>query len=100
MVTEEGEEDEAVEWELGDELDLHTFAARDVADLIPDYLDECLARGYREVRIVHGKGAGTLRRIVHAALARHPGVESFALAPERRGGWGATLVRLRPRDPG
>ncbi len=82
------------EWQLGDELDLHTFSPRDVPSLIPDYLDECLARGYREVRIVHGKGRGTLRRIVHAALERHPGVESFVLAPETRGGWGATLVRL------
>jgi len=80
--------------EITDELDLHTFRPNEVADLVPDYLDECVARGFAEVRIVHGKGKGTLRRIVHAALDRHPAVESYVLAGAS-GGWGATLVRLR-----
>jgi DNA-nicking Smr family endonuclease len=95
MVTGGDGEDEEVEWQITDQLDLHTFAPAEVAELVPDYLDECVARGFREVRIVHGKGTGTLRRIVHAALARHPAVDGFALAPGPRGGWGATLVRLR-----
>jgi len=86
-----------VSWEIGDSLDLHTFRPDEVAELIPDYLDECVARGFREVRIIHGKGRGTLRRIVHAALERHPAVERFALAGEQRGQWGATLVWLRSR---
>jgi dsDNA-specific endonuclease/ATPase MutS2 len=84
-------------WELTDTLDLHTFAPGEIADLIPDYLDEAVARGWTHVRIVHGKGKGTLRRIVHAALERHPAVERFQLGGEGAGQWGATLVWLNPQ---
>jgi DNA-nicking Smr family endonuclease len=76
-------------------LDLHTFDPRELADLVPTWIAECRAHGLRELRIVHGKGRGVLRRSVQAILARHPDVESFRLAPEERGGWGATLVFLR-----
>lgn len=84
-------------WEITDELDLHTFAPREVASLIPDYIDECVARGFEEVRIIHGKGVGTLRRIVHAALERHEAVIDYTLGDHARGGWGATVARLKPR---
>jgi DNA-nicking Smr family endonuclease len=77
-------------------LDLHTFAPREVKELVPEYLHECQARGILQVRIVHGKGKGALRRQVHALLAKLPEVASFALAGESGGGWGATLVSLRP----
>lgn len=86
---------EVVEVAIGDELDLHAFAPRDVGTLVADWLDECVVRGFSEVRIVHGKGTGTLRRVVHGVLARHPAVASFALAPSERGGWGATIAILR-----
>jgi DNA-nicking Smr family endonuclease len=76
-------------------LDLHTFAPREVKQLVPEYLRECQARGILQVRIVHGKGTGALRRQVHALLAQMPEVASFALAGESGGGWGATLVTLR-----
>ena len=81
-------------------LDLHTFAARDVADLVPTWLDECHAHGLYTLRIVHGKGHGVLQRTVHAILSRRADVQSFQLAPPERGGWGATLVTLRPRSLG
>lgn len=84
-----------IEVEITDELDLHTFAPRDVADLVAHYVDECAARGFERVRIVHGKGTGTLRRIVHGVLERHDRVERFALADERAGSWGATIAWLR-----
>jgi DNA-nicking Smr family endonuclease len=80
-------------------LDLHTFHPRDVPDLVPTWLDECRAHGLRELRIIHGKGTGTLQRIVHAALARRRDVLEYRLAPPERGGWGATLVTLREEEP-
>lgn len=78
-------------------LDLHQFPPREAADLVREYLDACRERGVLDVRIIHGKGIGALRELVHAQLKRHPAVESFALAGDASG-WGATLVRLRPRN--
>lgn len=77
------------------ELDLHTFQPGDLGELIPAYLAECVTRGIAEVRIVHGKGTGTLRTTVHALLRRSPLVKTFRLGDERSGSWGATLVTLR-----
>jgi dsDNA-specific endonuclease/ATPase MutS2 len=77
-------------------LDLHQFQAREAQALIEDYIDECLRRGIRELRIIHGKGTGALRRSVHATLAHHPAVLDFG-HPSDGGSWGATVVRLR--DP-
>jgi DNA-nicking Smr family endonuclease len=90
------DEEAVVTVAITDELDLHSFAPREVKHLVPDYLDECVARGFAEVRIVHGKGVGNLRRLVHACLDRHPAVLDYRLGDETRGHWGATLVRLRP----
>lgn len=77
------------------ELDLHTFDPRDLGELIPAYLDECARRGLREIRIVHGKGTGTLRRTVHTLLLRCPNVASIRQGDETSGSWGATIVTLR-----
>jgi len=79
-------------------LDLHTFLPREVKALIPEYLAECRRRGILEVRIIHGKGIGALRRQVHAIVGRLPEVDLFRLADESAGGWGATLVTLRPAE--
>ena len=87
--------DEPVEIPIEDALDLHAFAPRDVASVVEDYLTAAHARGFREVRLIHGRGIGVQREIVRAALARHVLVESFADAPPERGGWGATVVQLR-----
>lgn len=77
-------------------LDLHTFRPRDVKSLVAEYLDVCLEKGILDVRIIHGKGTGALRRTVHSALEQNPNVASFGLAGDRSG-WGATIVRLKPR---
>jgi DNA-nicking Smr family endonuclease len=87
--------DEPVPLPISGELDLHTFRPADLGELIPAYLAECAARGLREIRIVHGKGTGTLRTTVHALLRRSPLVQSFRLGDERTGSWGATLVTLK-----
>jgi DNA-nicking Smr family endonuclease len=88
--------DTPIELPIDGTLDLHAFHPRDVKALVPDYLAECRARGILEVRIIHGKGTGALRRTVHAILSRLPEVDRFGLATEEAGGWGATRVRLRP----
>ena len=91
------DDDEITAPELTDELDLHTFQPRDCADVVEEYVRAAQEAGMRSVRIVHGKGTGTLRRTVHAVLERHALVKSFRLADERSGSWGATLVELAPR---
>jgi DNA-nicking Smr family endonuclease len=93
-------DDEPVQLPIDGVLDLHTFKPREVKDLVLDYLGECQQRGILEVRIIHGKGIGNLRRTVHAALEKHPAVLSFTLDHPQFGGWGATLVKLRPAQPG
>lgn len=93
-----GEEDGPIarEWPITGTLDLHLFRPGEAGELVPEYLEECRARGILRVRIVHGKGTGQLRERVHAILRRHPGVKAFGGAPEQLGGWGATTVELRP----
>ena len=76
-------------------LDLHTFLPKEVGALVPAYLAACRERGIHEVRIIHGKGKGHLRRSVHAVLARSDMVASYRVAGEEEGGWGATLVVLK-----
>ena len=91
------DEREPVEIPIEGALDLHTFKPGDVKELVPEFLLACQAKSILEVRIIHGKGMGNLRRSVHAILGRHPEVISFALAHPQLGGWGATVVKLRAR---
>ena len=79
-------------------LDLHTFRPKEIRELVPAYLQECRDRGILTVRIVHGKGTGTLREIVHSVLKKIPFVLEFHLADETAGSWGATIVALRNRS--
>ena len=90
-------EEDPIEVPIDGTLDLHTFSPKDIKTLVPDYLEECRRSGILEVRIVHGKGTGSLRRTVHAVLKKTPGIASYRLAGETRGSWGATLVTLMPQ---
>jgi len=81
-------------------LDLHMFQPRDVKNLVPDYIDACRKAGVLELRIVHGKGVGVLRTIVHGILDEHPAVREYRLGGHDGGSWGATLVWLRPATEG
>ena len=80
---------------IEDHLDLHPFHPREVPEVVEAYLEEDAARGFREVRLIHGKGAGVQRERVRSLLARHPRVVAFSDAPAERGHWGATIVQLR-----
>ena len=73
-------------------LDLHAFAPRDVASVVADYVTEAHAHGFAEVLLIHGRGVGVQRLVVHTALERHPLVLEFWDAPESH--LGATIARL------
>ena len=82
-------------------LDLHLFNPKEVSDLLDDYFEECVREGLFEIRVIHGKGSGVLKKRVHSILSKHPLVASFREAPPDAGGWGATLVTLKkdlPKD--
>ena len=92
------EPDQPVELPLDGELDLHTFRPAEVKELIPIYLEECRHAGVLEVRIVHGKGKGTLKRIVRAELDKLDWVAAVRDGGLGGGSWGATLVDLEPQS--
>ena len=75
-------------------LDLHSFQPKDVASVVEEYLEEARKAGYREIRIIHGRGVGVQREIVRRILERTPFVLSLQDAPPGWGGWGATVVTL------
>ncbi|MEX0927755.1 MAG: Smr/MutS family protein [Balneolales bacterium] len=88
-------QDEPREFPIDGTLDLHIFRPGEVKDLVPGYLQACRDKGIYDVRIIHGKGTGALRRTVHAILDRLDYVESYSLGGSGSGSWGATLVYLR-----
>jgi DNA-nicking Smr family endonuclease len=85
---------------IEDSLDLHAFAPRDIRGLVEEYLRAARAAGFAEVRLIHGRGRGVQRARVQALLARLPGVVRAFEAPPERGGWGATVVILAPKEEG
>lgn len=88
---EETGEDEPLELPIADVLDLHSFRPSEVADVIRDWLDAAYDKGFRELRIIHGKGIGVQRQTVRTLLGRDGRVEAFGDAET----WGATWVRMK-----
>jgi DNA-nicking Smr family endonuclease len=80
---------------IEDWIDLHTFSPKEIPSLLEDYLLECQKEGFKEVRIIHGKGKGVQMNIVHSFLEKSPLVESYKLAPPEAGSWGATIAVLK-----
>lgn len=91
---------DAVRVPIEDALDLHPFRAEEIPAVVREFLAEAAAAGFAVVRLIHGRGRGVQRAAVRRALAGSPLVAGVADAPPERGGWGATVVRLRgPGDP-
>jgi len=86
--------DEPVEYPIDGELDLHQFSPRDTREVVMEYIAECRRQGITSLRIVHGKGIGVQRRIVHSLLDEHESVEGYRHEAGSGGGWGATVVDL------
>jgi len=80
---------------IEDAIDLHSFAPREIPDVVTEYLAAAHERGLQEVRLIHGRGIGVQRERVRSVLSSHPLVLEYSDAPVDRGGWGATVVRLR-----
>jgi dsDNA-specific endonuclease/ATPase MutS2 len=85
-----------VEIEITDVFDLHTIPPRDVKRVVEEYLLIAQEKGFRSVRIIHGKGVGVQREMVRSILARTPFVADWTDAPPEAGGLGATIARLNP----
>jgi DNA-nicking Smr family endonuclease len=88
-------EDEPVEIPIEDTLDLHPFRPREIRDVVREYLHEAQARGFRQVRLIHGRGTGVQRANVQSLLATLELVEAYHDADASGGGWGATVVVLK-----
>lgn len=91
----DGSFDEPVRIPIEDSIDLHAFAPQDVPSVIAAYLEAAAQAGFKEVRVIHGRGRGVQKERVRRLLEVSPWVEAFAEAPPDRGGWGATLVWLK-----
>ncbi len=81
---------EPIELPIEDSIDLHSFLPREVGSVVEEYLYQAVLKGYREVRIIHGRGIGVQRAIVHSLLTKHPRVVSFRDAADL----GSTIVQL------
>ncbi len=83
---------------IGDSFDLHSFRPEDVREALLDYLVAAEGKGFREVRIIHGKGKGVRRAEVRRWLGVNPSVLDFFDARPEHGGTGATIVVLNPKS--
>lgn len=85
---------DAVQIPIDGVLDLHMFAPKDATSVVDEYIKECLEAGIYEIKIVHGKGKGVLRRTVHSFLKGHSKVMSYSL-DGGSSSWGATIAHLK-----
>jgi DNA-nicking Smr family endonuclease len=88
-------QEEPVNIPIEDSIDLHPFQPKEIRDVALEYLHEARARGFRQVRLIHGRGIGVQRERIHSLLRSLDFVESFTDADPTGGGWGATVVLLQ-----
>lgn len=88
--------DDVAVLEITNHIDLHGFRPREIPSVVESYLHAARAKGFTEVRLIHGRGVGVQRARVQSLLARLPYVIEFGNAPAWLGGWGATVVRMLP----
>jgi len=88
--------DEPFEHPIDGTLDLHLFVPADTREVLLEYISVCLERKIYKLRIVHGKGIGVKREIVRSVLKNHNNVLSFRHESGSGGGYGATVVDLKP----
>jgi len=86
-------DEEPVVLPLGREFDLHTFRQNEIPLATREYLEQARSLGFRQVRIIHGKGSGYQREVVRGVLAQTPFVESFG--DDLNGNRGATWATLK-----
>lgn len=91
-------EDEPFEVPIEDTLDLHPFRPGEVRDVALEYLQAARERGFRQVRLIHGRGIGVQRERVQSLLQTLDWVEGFHDADPSGGGWGATVVLIKPQS--
>ncbi len=89
--------EEPIRWPIDGELDLHLFRPSELGTLVDEYIRACLEKGICEIKIIHGKGTGQLRRSVHKLLDRNPFVTGYSL-DSGKSGWGATIATLQTAD--
>ena len=87
--------DRPIELPIEDFIDLHPFPPKDIPHIVEDYLAAAHAEGFREVRLIHGRGLGVQRERVRGVLSRHPLVTQYHDRTHDRGGWGATVAHLK-----
>ncbi len=85
---------EPIDLEITDSIDLHAFRPKDVKAVLTAYLAEARAKGFRYVRIIHGKGIGVQREMTRTVLAETDFVKGFKSGDEFSGGWGATIAEF------
>ena len=88
-------DDEPIDIEITDSIDLHSFSPKDTEAVVMAYLDEAHKKGFKVVRIIHGKGIGVQREVVRKVLSSTDFVKSFKNAPEFSGSWGSTIAQLK-----
>jgi DNA-nicking Smr family endonuclease len=88
-------EDDPIEIPITDVLDLHPFRPSEVRDVALEYLNEARRRGFRQVRLIHGRGIGVQRERIQSMLSTLEWIESFHDADPGGGGWGATVVLIK-----